>query len=468
MSFLKKLGPSIQKVSYIYEIPLFYGFLLFLNQVVASSLPGFLGVDPHPFWLGVLVFGIRYGVSAGLISGIVSTSLYLGIAKTTLEPYLFEDVRFYVLPSCFILFGVLFGVVSGTYRNRFSRSKEENEVLKVNLKVREEEIETLKEINLGLEKKIVSRMATLVTLYEGVRRLEVDDPEVFWSVILDFITKTLSADKASLYLRIGDFWSVKQSFGWEAFEKHPQKLGYQEGLVGMAGASGKIVSVRDFIDVKSQQGPELLGDAVMAGPIRRGEDGEVVAVIGIQRIPFLLFNSATLNLFSFLLQWASRSLGKLHQFLESSELDILDAQYRVYSKRYFHMRGEQEYQRSKLYYLPLSVGVVHIRGLSHYDSQRQKRVMTVMAEILKRQIRPMDVLARFREEQDSPFAFLLMTSNQAQALEMRDKMMASILRIESDLSVSIRLSHFNPSTNGWEALLAEAMNEVAYESPEVG
>ena len=160
-----------------------------------------------------------------------------------------------------------------------------------------------------------------------------------------------------------------------------------------------------------------------------------------------------MNRFSFLLQWASRSLGKIHQSLELREQDILDPHYRVYSKRYFHMRGEQEYQRSKMYYLPLSVGVVEILGLSKIGVRSRKQILSVLAELLKKEIRPMDVLASYEVNAERPFAFLLITASPSKAEDIRDRMLALIQRVESDLKITISLSHFNPAVGSWDELL---------------
>ena len=66
-----------KKYSYVYEIPLFYLGIIFINRVFAPEMPAFLDVVPHPYWLGVLLFSFRYGIVAGLISGILSAVLFL-------------------------------------------------------------------------------------------------------------------------------------------------------------------------------------------------------------------------------------------------------------------------------------------------------------------------------------------------------------------------------------------------------
>ena len=81
------------------EIVVFYLLLAFLNWTFFPHLLGFLDVDPHPFWLGILLFGFRYGIAAGFSAGAVSSILYMLAAWAAGERYRFEELNFYILPS---------------------------------------------------------------------------------------------------------------------------------------------------------------------------------------------------------------------------------------------------------------------------------------------------------------------------------------------------------------------------------
>ena len=86
-----------KKYPYLYEIPLVYLLIFGINRLLMPEMTGFIGVDPHPYWIGVLMFGFRYGVVAGLLAGSISAALYLMSAWYFIECYIFEDVSFYLL-----------------------------------------------------------------------------------------------------------------------------------------------------------------------------------------------------------------------------------------------------------------------------------------------------------------------------------------------------------------------------------
>jgi diguanylate cyclase (GGDEF)-like protein len=324
-----------------------------------------------------------------------------------------------------------------------------------------QEIATLRDINAGLEKRIVTRMQTLVTLYEGARALATTDPNVLYKSILHFVAKTLEAEAAALYLRTEDGWRLYDSVGWKTYEKHPTFLKTGEGITGLAGASGKIVSIRDFIGTAQPQ--DVLADCIMAGPVRRGAQGDIVAVLSIQDIPFLQFNSATLNLLMFLLDWASRSVAHAFEVSALKEDEIWDPVFQIFSYRYFQSRAAQEWLRSKTYYLPLCIGMVRMEGADHLSKDAEDRLLQIVAQVLRESCREMDVVARYTDA-DVPFAFILMTASPGQADEICKKILTHFARLElaisnptyADIRLRLGVSNFAPKVANVDSMISEA------------
>lgn len=452
----------MKKLLFGVEIAALYLLLCGFNLLFFPEAPAFFGIEPHPYWIGILIFGFRYGVAAGLAAGLLSTALYMGAVWFYLERYLFEELTFYIQPALFLLVGTFMGVGVHRYRSDVAALREEKETWLSNEKLLKDETQTLREINAGLEKRIVTRMSTLITLYEGARRLEEVEVEELYRSLLEFIAKTLQAEEAAVYLKAEKEWVMKENVGWKVYQRYPKKLKINEGLIGAAGSSNKIVTIRDF--VVGQVSPNLLGDSLMAGPLRMGETGEVVGVVGIQSIPFFQFNSASVNLFSFLLNWASRSLGRAHFIEELRSEEVLDPEFQVYSYRYFQSRLAQEFSRSKTYYLPLSVGVVEAKGMKNLKRPQRGALLMALSQMLKESVREMDVVARFPEE-EKPFALLLMTASAAQAQGIREKMEHLFLQIlgkegKAPVQFHVGLASFTPKAVDAETLIHEAKHQL--------
>lgn len=452
---------------FLAEIFVFYLLLAFLNWTFFPHVLGFLDVDPHPFWAGVLLFGFRYGVAAGFTAGTVSSILYMASAWAAGERYRFEELNFYILPSFFLIFGVLIGIFTAKNRQALRELQGEREQSKREAALLKGEMDTLNEINRGLEKKVVTRMSTLITLYEGARRLEAVHVDELYPAILEFTTKTLGAEEASLYLKDEKGWSLAHQFGWKEYERRPRHVKPLEGITGMAGSAGKIVSLRDFAGKEKDlnEMPQFLGDAVMAGPLKGSRNGEVTGVISIQKMPFFNFNSATVNLFSFLLNWGSRSLEQARYVEALRAQEIIDPELQVYSARYFRTRLSQEFQRSRTYYLPLSLGVVRIPGLEFLPPRKKGPFLLLLSSLLRESCRDMDVVAILGEP-TIPFSILWVTASDKQASEMRKKISDNFERLhleefEGKLSLEIGVSSFTPQTKDAESLLSMAKEALS-------
>lgn len=450
-----------------YEIPLFYVLLAGINLFFAPHLPGFVGIAPHPFWFGILLFGFRYGIWAGFAAGLFSAFLYLLVVWFFLERYLFEELSFFILPISFILTGVLVGSIAARSRRIITSLRQREAVLLRDKETLQDEMRSMEEVKLGLEKKIVTRMATLVTLYEGVRRLEAPDAGALYAASLDFTLKTLQAEAVSIYLRKEGGWKLAFKLGWPPHERRPLYLKDGEGIIGTAGASQKVVTIRDFVQGEDRERDiSLMGDALMAGPIRRGVKGETLGVLSVQRIPFLLFNSASVNLFALLLEWISRGLERLHTLETLKAQEIVDPELELYSPRYFHSRLGQEFLRSKTYYLPLSLGSARISGMERYPREQRRLLTHAAAEWLRQNTRELDVLSCLRRDDTLEFGILWVTLSGQQAREHRRTLLEAAQRLplkelKPPANLEIGTSTFSPRMQGPEELLAAARERHA-------
>lgn len=450
-----------KKNSYFYEIPLSLAVLIFINWKFTPEIPGFLGLNPHPYWLVILLFGFRYGLVAGMLSGVGAASVYLAFVWLFGEPYLFEDFTFYMLPSFFVLAGGLIGLGSHRYQVITFHLEQEKAHLENEAKRLKQEIDALNEINAGLEKRIVTRMSTLITVYEGARKLESMDISELYPAILDFIVKTLEATEASLYVKHEQGWKLKCQHGFKDYQKLKEILQKNEGITGLAGFRNQVLTIRDLMGEAEKGNPstDVLGDALLAGPLCKGEKGEVMGIVAIGHLPFLKFNSATVNLFAFILQWASRSLGRTVYIHELRASEVIDPEYQVYSYPYFQSRFAQEFLRSKTYYLPMTVGLLKIEGLNELPVQKRNHYLTIMSQLLKESVRDMDVVARFQDPL-IPFAFLLLTasSNQAEVFggKIREKIALLGLAGSTEgelLDIRVGMASFTPKMEAPDGLI---------------
>jgi len=464
--------------SYLYEIPLFYAILVALNYFRFPEYPGFLEINPHPYWLGILLFSFRYGTFAGAITGILSTVTYIIFIWLEGDRYLFGDFHFYLLPSLFIIIGTLIGIGVDKYIQINKKQKKELIKLSGDKIHLYQELKSQRVITNELEKRIVTKTSTLVTLYEGARRLDTVEFEDLYKSIVLFFSKTLDVKEAAIYLKDNNKWKLKRSLGWENEDSWPKEYALNDGLVGLSGSGGKVLNIKNFLgkDVErqkiqvtdSQPQLDIKRECLMAGPLKKGENGNVIGVFSIQAIPLLSLNSATVNLFSFLLNWASRSLGTAYFFEEMKKQEILDPELEIYSFRYFETRFKQEFLRSRTYYLPLSIALITITGTDNFPPPKKKSVMTAISHLLKDSCRDIDVIASFPDP-NIPFACLLTTTTAEKSSDVKKVIFDNFEKLNLDKSVRLHIgiSSYTPKTKSIEDFLNLTKEELHKEMENV-
>jgi GGDEF domain-containing protein len=450
----------MKKYSILYEAPIFYLLLYGIQRIFFSDHPGFYGLSPHPYWAGILLFSFRYGFWAGFASGVVSAIFLLVPMWMFGERYLFEDSSFYIEPGLFVIVGVLTGFGIQSFLNEgFARDKE-----KLAAKTRETglqgEVSVRDDIIAELEKRIVTRMSTIVTLYEGARKLEAVRLDELYPAILSFVAKVLDADEAALYVREGGAYELRHQHGWTDDTRWPASFLPGEGLAGRAAMTSKVVTIRDILGEVAASG-KAIQTPLMAGPIKPGDAGEPLAVLCIQKMPFLNFTSASINLFAFLIGWANRSVARASYVAGLKAQEIVDPDYGVYSGEYFRLRLEEEFQRSKTYYLPLSVGLVGVEGLFAIGPERGHQILSAVSRLLRESCRRMDVVAVHAEE-GIPFAVLLLTASKAQAEAVKSNVLEGFARFgfPDSLKIEFGISSFTPQTRDAAQMVAEAGTQL--------
>jgi diguanylate cyclase (GGDEF)-like protein len=443
---------------------LFYG----VERLLFPGRPAFFGATPHPYWIGVLLFALRYGLGAGLLSGSSLSALYLYGVWTHGDRFRFEDPEFYLLPGLFMLAGaVLGGAIDRQERMRAGAKRRVSNLEKENESLTEE-LEAQRRITHAVEQQVVTRMSSLVTLYQGARELGNLDRNALYRGILEFFSQALQADKIAIYFKEGGEWTLRHKKGWQDSDAYPETVRYTEGVIGKAGAEGAVVSLRDFFAADAEKAwlNRDKSDAIMAGPLRK-DDGEVIGVLAVQNMDLLRFNSASINLLSLLLDWASESITKSLYFDELRSKLILDEVLDVYNERYFKDRGGQEFARSKTYLLPFSMLLISVENFRALPLERRLRALRAISELLRRTARDIDIVTKFPDP-DTPFAVLMMTASENQAKEQRDAIARAFERIGlgdadddgASLRLKIGIGSFAPEMESMEDLVAAARDSL--------
>lgn len=453
------MRPQRFTARHLIEIIIFITLILTTNLYSFGAEPGYYGWNLNPFWAAVLLFSLRYGFMAGLVSGSLSSASYLGLCyfardqgQSIIDRYLFEDPDFYVLPTSFVVVGSLIGwIISARDQQAADFQEERDELARAEAPLKTE-ISTLHDINLALEKKIVTQMSTLVTMYEGARLLENQDLNSILDSINRFFSKVLGVEASELFqitdgkLVLRDSWSAVGEGGGSAADDD-----LEQDMARMAMTRKRIVSLRDYM--QSGTLAQYKGKTLIAGPICSGENGDVIAVYCVKKIRLEEINSSFINALAFLTGWASRAIAKAREVRTLRDNAIIDEAFNVFTASYFRHRCEEEFSRSKKYYLPLSFARIQLVGIETMPQIRQRNWMTAAVRIFKSSFREMDVIG-FHDDNAKEFGILMVTCSPEQAEGMVERVRKSMsdLGLGGDVHLDINLKHFNPRMTAFDEM----------------
>lgn len=452
-------GPPKPSLSWLYEIPILFLFLWGLQRAAFPGSPGFKDIEPNPYWLGVLLFALRYGLFSGAVSGVVAAALsVMGIYQAG-EGFRLEDADFYFQPGLYVIVGAALGGVADRHAHRVSALFRRLEDLAGRNRGLQNQIHLQQKAMRAIEQQVVSQMSSVVTLYHGSRELGTMDREALLPAALDFFTQALQASKTSVYVKKHGRWQLLDKRGWAPGDRYPDSVEFGEGIVGRAGLERRVVSLRDLFIAESDEQPGAgpRTDAIMAGPLVDPE-GEPVAIFAVQAMPFLRFNSASVNLMMLLIEWGSESLAKAIEVAELKARSLLDEDFGVHSARYFETRVRQEFSRSRRYALPFSLALVAV-DLSALAPERHSAALRALARLLRETVRDIDVVSR-TPHPDAPFAVLLMTATGEQAKAVETRLSEGLGRLQFPATVKIGVGSYRHSMQVAEDMIEQARAQL--------
>lgn len=376
------------------------GFALALIAVLFFILPGFK-LHSYYFWIIVLLMAVRYGLGAGVFSGIVSAVLfsillYFSLDKKALET--FWDLKYLLEPLLFIFIGGMIGQISQEKIDKIQELEDSLKQFGKKISTFETELSTSEEARRELEKRIVGQLTTLTTLYDSAKKLESFKLSEIYAGTLNILSEHVGVEKGSIYILENNLLTLKaQSESGKLLEFGTKTISKTEGLVGMAIESKQVISIREALS--SLEFSTLKGGPLMAGPLFR-KDGSLIGVITVEQIPFIRFTPSTLKLFSIVLDWLSLSIENAIYFQAVQSRDIQDEVIGIYTYPYFKQRLKEEFLRTKKYSLPLSLLIVKLKEFERIEPKKLVPLLKSLYLILKNNLRDIDLIAHY-ESQDS-------------------------------------------------------------------
>ncbi len=284
-------------------------FLLFALLIDAIFLGGdrFHDVNPHPFWLIILVVTVQYGPAEGVMAAILS-SLALLLGQFPAQT-LGEDLHGWLLhalslPVTWLVAAFLLGQFTARHLAIRARLRRELAEARTNQTVLVDSLLTMSARKDKLEEAIAGQRETLSLLATSAQALYQPTIDQVITGAGHLVTSVLRPRGFSLWLAGDDGLVPVLTVGWV-------EPGRWRHDLSPAGALFRAIVEERRVLAVSRHGDEIVldGQGLLAGSIT-ATGGAPIGMLKIEDMAFADLTPATIHRFEILCAWIADALAK--------------------------------------------------------------------------------------------------------------------------------------------------------------
>ncbi len=319
------------RVSAVAEIALFLGVVLLLDWVAFSG-DRFFTVEPHPFWIIVLLVSAQYGTPEGVAAAAAAAIALL--AGNVVEQGLEQDVYDYVFhiaknPVLWFVGAIALGEVRSRHQREKAEFVSELHELRARAHRLSEAYKRVSRIKENLEVRVAGQLRTFLSTYETAKLIERSDPGEVLLAIVDVIRAIIAPEKFSLFLLNDDVLEAAIQDGWVAGDPYGRVIDKSHRLYQ------EIVEERRIVCITNEADEAVLGaEGVLAGPLIRTDSDAVIGMLKVERLDLLDLNVSTVENLRALSTWIGTAYAKAVDAASRADEGELTAGRDVMPQRY--------------------------------------------------------------------------------------------------------------------------------------
>lgn len=379
----------------LWEVLIIFFAIVLCNRLLFPEDPGFNKLHQlivNPFLFFILIIVIRYGISWGLLTTLLSSAYLLLI-----PPYDFKTILSR-LPVIALYFSVLmiFGQLHEKSARKISKLNEELEDSKEKYQSLNERYETTLFLKENYEKKILSQTTTMADLYRDAQKMQELNTGSLFEEILNLTRKYVEAQKCCLYIIEDDMLKLRASIGYFDYEEKPkQQIRLTEDPYRM------IIEKKELISITESQFKQSIISKipVYMGPIKTSE-GEMLGILTVNTISLLKFNQLSRKTFSLICDWVSKAIENAISYKVSEAKRIMDPECKIFRLNYFLMRLEESIFFAKRTGFNFYIFIVTIQNWENIIERYKKPTLKFISRIIGQIIGEMDILSLSDKENE--------------------------------------------------------------------
>jgi GGDEF domain-containing protein len=457
----------VKSSRYLIEISLAFIGVDCINFLLAPHDLGWFKAPLHPYWLLILPMASYYGLVAGLLSGAVS-ALHLiffitggFVSKSEIQKILETHQLF--LPLAFIFVGMLLGEIRQKYIDAERNMKKTIQAREQEILLTKQNYESTEKAKRLLEVRIMNQASTVKTLYEVAKKFESLETDNIYKGCLEMLENHFQVQKSSIYLLRGDFLILKMARGWQEGQEAEGKINQTDSLMQIAIHEKRVVTVKEILQrPDASRFSQSFGELLAMFPILNSRS-EVVGIVNIEKMDFLSFHKANIDLIELVVDWMSQALKKSEVYGEFEKASVWDRDHNVFNYNFFVQSVERELNRAKRFKTSFSVALFKLEQFGFLSPNTQRLVSSALAATAKQCLQDTDLFFKYRF--DGTFAALCPFITASELQDTAAKIKAQLESAWKGLPEKIHpalvvgISQVQDSDTQFESLVSRALKE---------
>lgn len=379
---MKRRGALVSELIFLYLI------IDTLNLIFFKEDLGFKQIPVSPYWIPILMVASRYGLLAGLISGLLSAGhvLYFeyGYLPTRNQLEVAAEARGLILPIAFVLVGIFLGGVRQRFSMDHSATLEALERAQVSREVMERRYQSSEEARKAIEAKVVGQTSTVRTLYDISVHFESLDEGEIYSGFVETLANHFEVTRCSVFIREGEYFILRAAHGWGEQEVFEGKVRGSETAMELAYMSNYPIFAHALSELRATLPPDASSYLALF-PIRDTK-GAPIGVAAVEQMSFLALTQSNLELIGLIVDWMNRALANRSRIERLQEMAIWDERLRIYSAKSFRECLRHEFFRARLLDQELSIAILQIEYYPLLQKEARRLVSQTVAGLLQRHL----------------------------------------------------------------------------------
>jgi hypothetical protein len=417
------------RTSAVIEILLFFVIML-VADMMGMDGHRFWSIEPHPYWIVVLLMAAQYGTAEGLLAVIVSTVALLAgnLPAQTMDQDWYAYLFFVSLRP---ILWVVAAVSIGELRNRHIRERDRLRSELALAHEREEKItesyEWVRDHKQKLELRIAGQFKSSIDTYHAAKAIEKLDPQDVLNGVQELVRAILNPEKFSIYLLSPQGLDTTILHGWDVKDDYKREFGTTSKIYR------EIVGNKQVLCAANDEHERVLaGEGVLAGPLVNTETGEIIGMLKIEKMSFSDLNLATIEAFRAICEWVGMAFVNAGKYQTAKSSSVINPEHNMMTANYFTRHTDYISSLAKRLNFNVAMVVVRVVDANKLDVTTRSSAARRLSDAVNSVLRSVD-LAFDYQENASEYSIVLPATDKKGARIVQEKIEKNLAEKQREL-----------------------------------